>query len=191
MTREEAYALLTKYLKNPNLLKHSLAAEAAMKALYFRLVPPGEQHYTVEEKWGITGLLHDVDYEMAKDHPEKHGLMIFDKEPGKIPDDIAYAIKAHNYQRTNVLPKSTMDWAIVCCDQLTGLIVASALIHPDKKLASIDADFVLKRMGEKSFAKGADRHSIKLCDEKLTMSLEEFVTITLKAMQKISKELEL
>ena len=162
-----------------------------MKALYERLTPPSEYNAETEEKWGITGLLHDADYELSKGQPEIHGLLLFEKEPQRIPDDIAYAIKSHNYQRTKVQPESPMDWAITACDQLTGLIVAAALIHPDKKLASITPEFVLKRIQEKSFAKGADRESIMLCEPKLNIPLPEFVAITLHAMQSISDELGL
>lgn len=191
MNRDEAYQILTKYLTNKNLIKHCLATEVTMKALYERLTPPSEYNAETEEKWGITGLLHDADYELSKGQPEIHGLLLFEKEPQRIPDDIAYAIKSHNYQRTKVQPESPMDWAITACDQLTGLIVAAALIHPDKKLASITPEFVLKRIQEKSFAKGADRESIMLCEPKLNIPLPEFVAITLHAMQSISDELGL
>lgn len=191
MNRDEAYQILIKYLTNKNLIKHCLACEATMKALYERLTPSSEYNAETEEKWGITGLLHDADYELSKGQPEIHGLLLFEKEPQRIPDDIAYAIKSHNYQRTKVEPQSLMDWAITACDQLTGLIVAAALIHPDKKLASITPEFILKRMQEKSFAKGADRTSIMLCEPKLNIPLPEFVAITLHAMQSISDTLEL
>ena len=183
MTREAAYTILTKYLKNPNLIKHCLAAEVTMRALAKKF---GED----EELWGITGLLHDADYEMAKDTPEKHGLLLFEHEKN-IPEDIAYAIKSHNYEYTKVNPETKMDWAITCCDQLTGLIVAAALVRPDKKLASLTTDSILKRMNEKSFAKGAHREPILLCEEKLGIPLKEFVSVTLKSMQEINSELGL
>ncbi|SRR5260221_1665686 len=184
MTRQTAYQILTKHLTNPNLIKHSLAAEATMRALALRLGGGVEE-------WGITGLLHDADYDKSKGHPEKHGMLLFKLEPNSIPTNIEHAIQAHNYEFTNVIPKNTLDWAITCCDQLTGLIVAAALIHPDKKLASLTTEFVLNRMKQKDFAKGAKRDPIYLCTEKLKIPLEEFVTITLKAMQDIHEELGL
>ena len=192
MNREEAYTLLTKYLKNQNLVKHCLAAEAAMKAIYKRLhVENFDENQ--QNVWGITGLLHDVDYEIAKEKNQldKHGLLIFDVEPHAIPEPIAHAIKSHNYQLTRVQPESELDWAITCSDQLTGLIVAAALIHPDKKLNSIDADFVIKRMNQPAFAKGAKREPVKLCEEKLGIPLKEFIEIILSAMQEISGEIGL
>src|SRR5438034_6718898 len=171
MTRDEAYSILIKYLTNKNLIKHCLACEVTMRAL-------AKRFHEDEDVWGITGLLHDADYELSKDMPKKHGLLLFEKETN-IPENIAHAIKSHNYEMTKVQPETKMDWAIYCTDQLTGLIVATALIHPDKKLASLTPEFILKRMNEKSFAKGARREPILLCEEKLGIPLPEFVALTL------------
>lgn len=189
MDRNAAYQILTKYLTNPNLIKHCLAAEAAMKAICKKLNPNASLQDL--EKWGMVGLLHDVDYELATRSNQlgKHGLLIFDKET-EIPQDIAYAIKAHN-PTNGTVAKTRLDWAIYCADQLTGLIVAAALVHPERKLAPLTAEFILKRMKEKSFAKRADRTSIKLCEEKLNIPLAEFVSVVLKAMQGVSDELGL
>jgi uncharacterized protein len=191
MTRDEALVILKKYLTNENLIKHCLACEATMKALYDKLqTDPQSYSKQIRDKWGITGLLHDADYELSKGHPQIHGLLLFEKEPNKFPIDIEYAIKAHNPD-TEIEPQSPLDWAIRCCDQLTGIIVACALIHPSRKLEPLTVDFVLKRLGEKSFAKGAKREPILQCEEKLLIPLREFVEITLKAMQGISNELGL
>jgi predicted hydrolase (HD superfamily) len=192
MTRDEAYTILKKYLKNENLIKHSLACEAAMKAVYkFKHKDP-DYSADNELKWAIVGLLHDADYEMAQEQNNltNHGLLIVAHEPS-IPADIANAIKAHNYQETHVEPKTLMDWAIVCVDQLTGLIIASTLVHPDKKLASVTPDFIMNRYYERSFAKGADRDAIALSESKLGIPLTQFVGLTLKAMQEISTDLGL
>jgi predicted hydrolase (HD superfamily) len=192
MSRDEAYKILTKYLKNKNLIKHCLAAEAAMKGIYKQLTPHDAQSPEEEAKWGITGLLHDADYELSKDQPKLHGLLLFEKEPPHaIPQEITHAIKAHNYQNTGIMPETQLDWAIATCDQLTGLIVAAALIHPEKKLAPITTDFILKRFNEKSFARGANRDSIKLCEEKLDIPLNKFIEITLESMQEIHESLGL
>lgn len=182
MTREVAYQILTKHLTNPNLIKHCLATEAVMRAL-------APTFHGDIDQWGITGLLHDADYDKSKGNPEQHGMLLFQLEPNSIPSVIEHAIKAHNFEYTKVTPESPMDWAIYCCDQLTGLIIAATLIHPDKKLASVTVDFVIKRMKAKDFAKGAQREPIYLCEEKLGIPLQEFVGITLKAMQGIHEEL--
>ena len=193
MNPNEASLLLSKYLHNKNLLKHSYAAQAAMKGVYRRLNDTSKQNPEDEEKWGITGLLHDVDYELAQETSQldKHGLLIFDKEPNVIPEDIAHAIKSHNFENTRVEPQAQMDWAITASDQLTGLIVAAALVHPERKLAPLTTESVMKRFKEKSFAKGADRKSILYCEEKLSIPLQEFIEIVLKSMQSISVELGL
>jgi predicted hydrolase (HD superfamily) len=193
MTRDQAYSILIKYLQNKNLLKHCRACEVAMQAIYRSLTPESERNAADEEKWGITGLMHDADYELAQNtnQLEKHGLLLFEKEPDSIPDDIAHAIKAHNYENTGVNPETPMDWGIACVDQLTGLIVAAALVHPDKKLASVTTESVLKRFKEKSFARGARREAILLCEEKLGIPLKDFVALTLEAMQHIAPEMGL
>lgn len=160
-----------------------------MKSLCVRLNPSadaGEQ-----EKWGIVGLLHDADYELTKETPEKHGLVLEEKVGDKIPKDIMRAIQSHNGDRNGVAPQAQMEWGIYTCDELTGLIVAAALVHPDKRLSSLNVDFILNRMKEPSFARGANREMIKKCEEKLGIPLNEFIDINLKAMQTISGELGL
>ena len=193
MTRDEAYQLLTKYMKNKNLIKHSLAAEATMRAIYKHLTPKDEQTAEDEEKWGITGLLHDIDYEVAqeKNQLNKHGKLLFENGEVKLPQDIEHAIRAHNYTMTGTDPENQMDWAIATCDQLTGLITACALVRPDKKLASVTVDSVQKKFGQKAFAAGADRATIAFCEEKLNIPLPTFIELSLTAMQDISDDLGL
>lgn len=192
MTRQFAYQLLTKYLQNKNLIKHCLAAEAGMKGIY-RYLHQEDLKQEKEDTWGITGLLHDVDYEVAQKENKlgQHGTLIFEREPNVIPEPIAHAIKAHNFENTHIQPETDMDWSIAIVDGLTGLIVACALVHPTKKLAPLTPEFVLKRFGEKSFAKGANREMIKLCEDKLKIPLEKFVGIVLFSMKNISDELGL
>lgn len=193
MTREEAFQLLSKYLTNKNLIKHSLAAEAGMRGIYKHLTPENEWNPADEETWGIAGLLHDIDYEVAQKENklDRHGILLFETGEVSLPEDIEHAIKAHNYTATKVNPESQMDWAITACDQLTGLITACALVRPEKKLSAVTTEAVMKKFGQKAFAAGANRDSIKLCEEKLNIPLEEFISITLKGMQGISKDLEL
>jgi len=183
MTREEALSLLKENLENNNLFKHSLAVEAVMRemALHFGEDP---------EKWGLAGLLHDIDYDRTKDDPERHSLegAKLLEEKG-LPEDIVYAVKVHNH--IHGLPRnSTLDKALYCTDPVTGLIVAGALIKKEKSLGAIDVPFLVKRFGEKAFARGANRETIMACSE-LGLSLEEFLTIGLRGMQKISTEMGL
>ena len=142
-------------------------------------------------KWRLVGLLHDADYELTKDNPEKHTLVLEEKIGKQLDRDVIYAIKAHNFVHTGINPESLMDWSMYACDELSGLIIASALIHPDKRLSNIDVSFIMNRFNDKTFAKGASRAQIKLCEEKLNIPLEEFIKICLISMQSISSELNL
>jgi putative nucleotidyltransferase with HDIG domain len=184
MEREKILNLLKENLKNQNLIKHSLAVEAGMRALsrYF-----GED----EEKWAIAGLLHDIDYEKTKGDQNLHskvGSQIL-KEMG-FDQEICDAILTHN-EAHGILPLSRMAKALFCLDPLTGLIVAATLVLPSKKLKDLKVENVLNRFKEKSFARGANREIIKKCEEYLGLPLEKFIEITLKAMQEISDQLGL
>jgi predicted hydrolase (HD superfamily) len=193
MNREEAYKILTSLISNENLIKHHLACEAAMKDIYKYLQEKNHQliKKSIQVQWGIVGLLHDADYELTKNHPEKHTLVLEEKIGNQLQPELMYAIKAHNYEYSKANPLSNLDWAIYTCDELTGLIIASAMVHPDKKLKLLDVTFVKKRFFEKSFAKGANRNQIKLCEETLGIRLDDFIFIVLTAMQKISPRLGL
>ena len=178
MTKDEALKILYSLLKNPNLIRHGLAAGVCMKALAKKLDQEGQQ-------WEIVGVLHEADYEITKDPPDRHGLLVTG-----LDTELLEAIKFHN---KDFIPakESLMGWGIYCCDELTGVIVACALVRPDKKLESVEVDSVLKKLPIKSFAAGAIREQIYLCEEKLGIPLPEFVEICLKAMKSISVEIGL
>lgn len=183
MTREEGLELLKKHVDNKNLYKHSIAVEAVMKRL--------ARHFGEDEQlWGMAGLLHDIDYEVTKDDPGRHSLegarML---EEAGFPEPLVYAVKVHNHYHG--LPRlSRLDKALYATDPLTGLIVAGALIKPEKKLAAIDVPFLLNRFGEKGFARGANRETMKTCTE-IGLTLEEFLGLGLEAMQDIAADLGL
>lgn len=183
LERQEALSMLKKNMKNKNLLKHCYAVEAVMGAL--------AEHFNEDvELWSLAGLLHDIDYEHTKDEPERHSL-----EGGKmlqeegLPEALVHAVIAHNpahgKQRETLLDK-----ALYAVDPVTGLIVAAALIRPEKRLEAVDTKSVMKRFGEKSFARGADREQIKTCTE-IGFELEDFIGLAINAMQGVSKELGL
>lgn len=183
LTRDELVAEVAGRVTTKNLFKHILAVEAVMRRLARHF---GED----EERWGAAGLLHDIDYEETKEDPHTHSLKSAQiAEELGFDEEIVDAVRAHN--EIHGLERETkMAKALYCADPLTGLIVAAALISPGKKLAGIDTQFVLNRMGEKSFARGANRDAIKACSE-LGLELEEFVSLALEAMQGISQELGL
>lgn len=184
MTRKESFLLLTKYLKEKNLVKHSLACEAAMMAFadYFK---------ENKEEWGFAGLLHDIDYEMTKDNPQKHSLTGAEiLKQHRLPEEVIESVKTHNEIHL-LVPQSKMAKTLYCLDPLTGLIVAATLVLPSKKIKEITVANVLNRFGEKAFARGVKREQIALCESLLGISLESFIEITLKAMQDIADDLSL
>jgi len=184
LSREEALGILKANIANENLRKHHYAVAAAMRGL--------AGHFNGDrDKWEIVGLLHDADYEETRDDPERHAAVIAEKLRQRgVDEEIIRAIEAHNYERLNVVPETDMEWSLVACDDLTGLIVAVALVHPTK-LAGVSVDSVMKKFDSSSFASGADRDRIRLCEEKLDLPLETFVGIVLEAMKDRSDQLGL
>ena len=181
MTRQEAFDLVKPRFSNKNLFKHVLAVEAVMRELAGRLAQD-------VERWGLIGLLHDLDYEETMQTPERHTLVTEEiLRPYGLPDEIIRAIKSHNRMAP---PDSLAAQALCAADPVTGLIVAAALMHPERRLASIDVEFIMRRFKEKSFARGADREQIRSC-ESFGMSLAAFIEVALAGMRNIAKELGL
>jgi putative nucleotidyltransferase with HDIG domain len=179
ITRQEAYDLVIQNVKQKNLVKHILAVEAVMRRLAEHL----EQDI---EFWGLTGLLHDLDYSKTADKPEQHTYLTIEwLEKYNIPEDMKHAINAHP---GHIPCESQLDWALYCADPVTGLIVAGVLMHPSKKLIGIDVSYMLRRFKEKRFAAGANRDDIAKC-EKLELPLDQFMGLAIEAMRSISDEL--
>lgn len=146
-----------------------------------------------KDEWLMAGLMHDGDYKDSVPM-EKQGVeitRILREEGIAVSDAVAHAMAAHNANHTKVKPESLMDWSIFCVDSLTGLIVATALVLPEKKLSQVTLERVKNRFGEKAFARGTRRDEIAMCEEKLDISLDQFIEISLKAMQQISDDLGL
>ncbi len=184
MTREQALELLKQNLSNQNLIKHCLAVEAVMRTLarYFK---------EDEGRWGLVGLLHDIDYEKTKDEPGQHSLVGAQMlEEIGLDKEICQAVKAHN-EMQGIPLETLIEKALFVVDPLTGLIVAATLVLPSKKISNLTTENVLNRFPEKSFAKGVNREIIKKCERLLNIKLEEFVGISLRAMQEISDTLGL
>lgn len=194
MKRENANKLLNEMIKNPNLIRHGLAVEAIMKDLckYLKEKHPDlpETEFSQEE-WGVVGLLHDADYELVEKDLTKHTEVTAQKlrELG-VSERIIEGIRAHHWgvkpTRDNIMEK-----AVYCADDTSGIITACALVQPEKKLATVTVESVLKKIKNPSFAKGAKREQILACEEDLNIPLPEFVGIALKAMQGISSEIGL
>jgi len=187
MTREQALELLHSKMQNQNLRRHCYAVGAVMKML--------AKHFNEnEEEWEITGLLHDMDYEITKDNPKEHTKLAIEwLNETDVSQEVKDAILAHGwgYVEGNPEPSNNMEWSIYCCDELTGLIVACALVKPSKKLSDVTVDSVKNKWNQKAFAAGVDRKQIEKCEEKLNIPLDEFIKIALTSMQEIHEELGL
>lgn len=184
MTHEEGVAVLREHVQNENLVKHCLATEAIMRKMADRI---GEE----PEKWGLTGLLHDLDFESTKDSPQEHTRKTVEILAAKgLPEDALQAIREHNAEALGIPRQSRFGIALACSETVTGLIVATALVYPDKKLASVKPKSVRKRMKESAFARKVNREVIREC-ERIGVPLEEFIELSLGAMQGIADELGL
>ena len=138
ITRDDAYKLVRQKVKQGNLVKHILAVEAVMVRL--------AEHFGEDvSTWGLVGLLHDLDYSVTADKPDKHTFIteewLAENDAG-LTDEMMHAIRAHP---GHIPCESRMDWALYCSDPVTGLIVAGVLMHPDKKLAAVTPEFLLRR----------------------------------------------
>lgn len=183
LTRNEALRSMRDSVSKPETVNHMLAAEAVMRALARRF---GED----EEEWGLAGLLHDIDVEIIESEPNAHGKLGADLACDLgASKAVCRAIMCHNEQ-LGLRCENRMEKALFCADPITGLITASALVRPDKKLTGLTAASVLKRFNEKRFAAAVKREQISACAD-LGLELKDFVALALDAMKGISNHLEL
>ena len=179
-SREQALALLRAYTQSANLVKHALAVEAAMAAYARHFGEP-------EELWARTGLLHDLDYERWPDEHPHRGVAIL-RERG-YPEAMIHAIQAH--ADPSVPRESLLDRALFAVDELTGFLVAVALVRPDRRIDQVTVSSVRKKMKDKSFARGVDRDDLVRGAEELGVPFEEHVERVIAAMSTIASELDL
>ncbi|MEK7091225.1 MAG: phosphohydrolase [Patescibacteria group bacterium] len=182
ITRNQAIELLNTHVQNENLRRHCISVGAVMKALAQKL--GGDP-----ETWEILGIIHDSDWEETKDNPTQHTVVTL----GRIDDErFTHALQSHNTKHTHLGElQGPMQWSLFCCDELTGLIVASALVLPSKHLSDLSVQSVLKKFPQKAFAAGVKREDIQQCEEHLGIKLEDFVSLALSAMQSIAPEVGL
>lgn len=184
ITREEAVSRLREHIKNEKTVVHCLASEAVMRALAKRL---GED----EERWGLTGLLHDIDMEVTNADPKVHALKAEELLADfPMDDEMIDAIRMHNDEATGKARSTRMQHALAAGETITGLVYATTLVYPDKKIESIKYKSVRKRMKEKAFAANVNRDHIMEC-EKIGIPLDEFVQISVDAMRSISAQIGL
>lgn len=192
ITREKCNELLEKYVTTPWLKMHMRESDLIMQAVAKRL---GED----SEKWGLSGLLHDLDFDYVNKDPQWHVIKfdeILEKEGLKvgidIDDDVYHAIRAHYEEHPEIKEKreNNLDYALSASENLSGFLVACALVQPDKKIASVEVESVTKKLKKKDFAKAVRRDLIQDI-EKVGISLEEFIQIALDAIKANASELGL
>jgi uncharacterized protein len=192
ITREKAVQLLDKYITTDWLIMHMRESEVIMRSLakYFN---------EDEELWGLSGLLHDLDFDYVNKDPKKH-VLEFDNIlkienlniGDDIPNEMYHAIKAHYEEHPDISEKreSKLDYALSSSENISGFLVACALVQPDKKIASVSVESVLKKLKKKDFAK-AVRRDLIYDIEKTGLSLEEFIQISLDSINDVSDEVGL
>jgi putative nucleotidyltransferase with HDIG domain len=183
LSRNEAYGLLKKNLRTENLIKHSLAVEAILQAMAKKL---GEN----PELWGITGLLHDLDYDFTKNEPERHSLVTIQVLNDLLPEAAINAIKAHNFEYTAQIPQTYIDKSLIAADAVSGLVIAAALVMPSKKISDVTSKTLMAKFKDKSFAAGCNRKRIELCED-MELELQIFLELSLDALKNIAVELGL
>ncbi|HWR02795.1 MAG TPA: HD domain-containing protein [Humidesulfovibrio sp.] len=182
LSRDEALALLKHHVPDPALQAHCLESEAVLRALATNLRQD-------VELWGLTGLLHDLDYATTKDNPGRHGLDSAELLDGKLPEEALDAIRAHNFEHTGFAPSTPLDFALRCGETVTGLIHANALVRP-ARMDGMDAKSLKKKMKDKAFAASVSRETIGEC-QKLGMEQAEFFTVAIAAVAGIANQVGL
>jgi predicted hydrolase (HD superfamily) len=182
-TREEALELLKKYNKSESLIKHALAVEGVMRYMARKR---GED----EEKWGIIGLIHDLDYEQFPDqHCKKTEEILLENN---WPEDYIHAVISHGWGIcVDVKPESEMEKVLYAIDELTGLVVTTALVRPSKSVLDVKTKSVKKKWKDKRFAAGVDRSIIEKGAEMLGVEISELITDTIAGMQEVAEEIGL
>jgi putative nucleotidyltransferase with HDIG domain len=182
-TREEALALLRQYNKNESLIKHAMAVEGVMRYIARKR---GED----EAKWGVIGLIHDLDYEQFPDQHCKKTEEILKENDW--PEEYIRAVVSHGWGIcSDVKPESDMEKVLYAIDELTGLVVTSALVRPSKSVMDMKAKSVKKKWKQKQFAAGVDRSIIEKGAEMLGVELSELITDTIMGMREVAAEIGL
>lgn len=194
LTLQSATDLLHQHMQNANLRKHCYAVGFALADYFdFYKKERWDAGGLNKEQWQIVGLLHDSDWEETKDDETQHTLKLLEwLKDYNAPEEMPNVFKSHNSKNTKLRePQTLLEWTLECCDELTGFIVACALVLPSKKLADVTVERIQKKFNQKEFARAVDRNQILQCEEKLKINHETFIKITLQAMQNHSDELQL
>ncbi len=181
LDREQVLERIRAQHPEHHLITHALASEAIMRAL-------AEKFGEDADLWGITGLAHDIDYPLTHEDPSRHGILGPELVP-ELPEESKQAIKAHNGEHTGLMPETRLDYALRCAETVTGLVSAAALVRPDG-MHGMEPKSLKKKMKDKAFAASVRRDTIREC-EKLSLSLDEFLALSIAAMLPLENELGL
>ena len=182
-TRQDAWAILTEFTKTEPLIKHALAVEAAMRAYARRY---GED----EEQWAVVGLVHDLDFEQhptAEEHPEAGARIL---EERGWPEEIVRAVRSHA-KYLSVTRESNLEKALFAVDELTGLVIAVALVRPSKSILELEVKSVRKKWKDSAFARGVNREDIEVGARELGIPLEEHIQVVIGALKQAAAQLGL
>lgn len=190
-TKQNALDLLHEHMQNQNLRRHCYAVGKVLSALHDYFSQKGvpvnfiDMGNLSKEQWEIVGILHDADWEITTKDEKNHTKLLLDWVKDKdLPEEMLDVFKSHNNKVTGLRePQTLLEWSLECLDELTGFIVAVALMMPGKSLAEVSVESVIKKFAKKDFAKAVNREQITQCEQKLGIPVPEFVELTLKTMQ--------
>jgi putative nucleotidyltransferase with HDIG domain len=183
VTRAQALDLIKANVSKKSVIFHMIAVEAIMRQLAKQL---GED----PERWGLVGLLHDIDYEKTETTPENHSLVAENILKNIMNLDDIRAIKSHNFEHTRVMPETTMEKSLIATDAISGLIIACALVMPSKKLADVKVESISRKFKDKDFARGANRERILFC-EQLNIPKDKFFEVALNGLKESASQIGL
>ena len=190
-TQHNALDLLHENMQNQNLRRHCYAVGKCLTAFHDfykeKRVPSGfvDMGTLSREEWEIIGILHDADWEITTKDEQNHTKLLLDwvKDIG-LPEEMVDVFKSHNNKVTGLRePQTLLEWTLECLDELTGFIVAVTLMMPSRRLEEVTVEGVIKKFAKKDFARAVNREQITQCEQKLGISINDFVSITLKTMQ--------
>lgn len=182
-TREEAWNLLTRHVQSEALRRHALAVEAVMRYV-------ARKHGEDEERWGVVGLVHDVDYEQFPEEHLCHAAQILGEEGW--PEDMIRAVLSHGWGIcSQVQPESRMEKTLYAVDELTGLVAAASLVRPSRSVMDLPVKSVRKKWRDRAFAAGVDRSVIEKGAQMLGVEVEHLIADTIEGMRQVADEIGL
>lgn len=186
LTIEIAEEILTDNMENLNLRRHCYAVGKTLRAFHDYYTSQNiEKGSLSADDWEIIGILHDADWEKTQSAPDQHTIMMMGWLAGyDVPKEMLNVWRSHNNNHTHLRqPQTLLEWTLECCDELTGFIVACALVTPEKAIALVTTERIIKKFKQKEFARAVNRDQILQCEQKTGINIDRFVEITLAAMQ--------